>query len=60
MRIKQNDILRAIPELKPYQLDYLVKIGKVKCERHGKSIERTFSMDVIAQIKKIMEKRNGR
>ena len=59
MRIKQSDILRAIPELKPYQLDYMVRVGKVECVQQGKSIERTFSVDVIAQIKKIMEKRNG-
>jgi len=60
MRIKQNDILKALPELKPYQLDYMVKVGKIECERKGKSIERTFSIDVIAQIKQIMEKNNGR
>ena len=41
-----------------YQLDYLVKAGRIHAFRTGRGIERRFPPDTIEKIKAILKKRN--
>ena len=45
--------------LKPYQLDYIVRVGDVSVMRNGKSNPRLFSVEAINQIMLILDRRGN-
>ena len=55
--LKTSDVLRET-KIPFYQLDYLVKAGRIHAFRTGRGIERRFPPDTIEKIKAILKKRN--
>ena len=52
------DLMKIFPDLRPSQLDYLVRDRLVQCERNGKGHSRRFPPEAVEQIRVRMAQRN--
>ena len=55
--ITAKEVYRALPNLKWYQLENLIRSGNIEVKAFGKGIERKFPPDTINKIKKILSDR---
>ena len=56
--VKSKMILRKIPELTYYQLEYLVRSNQIKAKSFGKSKPRLYPPGTVDRIKAILKDRN--
>ncbi len=53
-----EQILKEIPEIKKYTLEYLVSTGRIQARSFGKGIPRKFPPHTIKVIRKILSERS--
>jgi len=52
-----NDIIREFPELKYYQLEFLIRSRQIEVHTFGSGIPRKFPPDTIHKLKSILKNR---
>ena len=52
-----NDIFQELPELKYYQLEFLIRSKQIEVKSFGSGISRKFPFDTVQKIKSILQNR---
>ena len=54
-----KEILNEFPELKFYQLEYILKANRIDYIKKGQGFLRQYPLEAISQIKSILKSRNN-